>query len=246
MTTPSLPDGVLGGAYSSQLQASGGTQPYSWSLAPGSAGLPEGLSLGANGIITGTPTALGTFYFIVRVTDNASNTAEQFYAITVPSPPLVLVTDALPGGVVGIPYDFQLEASGGDLPYLWSLALGSAALPGGITLSSAGVLSGIPTKAGTNIFILRVQDHVLRVLTRVFTLVVTPGIPNLSITLPSPGTVAIRWPAVSDGFVLERSASLSGAIRWEAVGTAPALSEGQKVVMLPVQSSLQFFRLRQP
>ena len=71
ITTSSLPGGTLNVSYSATLAASGGTSPYTWSIASGS--LPTGLSLaGGTGVISGTPTAAGTFNFTVRVTDSAN------------------------------------------------------------------------------------------------------------------------------------------------------------------------------
>ena len=52
------------------LVANGGTLPYTWSLAGGT--LPTGLTLSSSGVISGTPTAAGTFSFTVRVTDGGN------------------------------------------------------------------------------------------------------------------------------------------------------------------------------
>ncbi|GGA76494.1 hypothetical protein GCM10011507_29860 [Edaphobacter acidisoli] len=71
ITTTWLPQGIDGTAYSTQLQGSGGTPAYTWSISSGS--LPAGLTLGAsNGIISGTPTGQGTSNFTVAVSDNSS------------------------------------------------------------------------------------------------------------------------------------------------------------------------------
>ena len=68
ITTPSLPDGILGVPYSTNLTASGGTLPYHWALINGS--LPSGLNLNTNsGAITGTSTTTGTFNFTVQASD---------------------------------------------------------------------------------------------------------------------------------------------------------------------------------
>jgi hypothetical protein len=69
-TTGSLPGGTVGSQYSATLTASGGTSPYQWDLAPGSA-LPTGLTLHSDGRIDGTPTAASTGVVTVQVTDSA-------------------------------------------------------------------------------------------------------------------------------------------------------------------------------
>ncbi len=67
ITTTSVPDGFKNVAYSATLAASGQMTPYTWSIASGA--LPTGLSLtSGTGVISGTPTATGTFSFNARVT----------------------------------------------------------------------------------------------------------------------------------------------------------------------------------
>ena len=67
--TSSLPDGIEGTAYSQTLHAAGGATPYTWSVVAGA--LPPGLSLASStGVISGTPTAPGTYTFAVEVTDS--------------------------------------------------------------------------------------------------------------------------------------------------------------------------------
>jgi hypothetical protein len=75
ITTTSLPDGVVGAAYSQTLAASAGTTPYTWSLASGT--LPAGLGLDSStGTISGTPTTAATSTFTVKVTDATTPTAQ--------------------------------------------------------------------------------------------------------------------------------------------------------------------------
>jgi hypothetical protein len=69
ITTTTLPAGSVGVAYSQQLAASGGTPPYTWSLASGA--LPNGLNLSASGLISGTPTIANTFAFKVKAVDSS-------------------------------------------------------------------------------------------------------------------------------------------------------------------------------
>jgi WD40 repeat protein len=70
ITTLALPDGALGQPYSATLAAAGGTGNLTWTLSSGV--LPPGLMLSANGAISGTPTAVGTFSFTVSVADSGS------------------------------------------------------------------------------------------------------------------------------------------------------------------------------
>jgi len=70
ITTTSLPNGVVGMAYSAQLE---GSNVASWSIASGS--LPDGLSLSSGGAITGTPTTAGTSSFTIQAATEMSSTA---------------------------------------------------------------------------------------------------------------------------------------------------------------------------
>lgn len=65
-----LPAGTVGVAYSQQLTASGGAgEPYTYSAT----GLPAGLTLSVDGLLSGTPTVAGTgtFTFELDVTDKS-------------------------------------------------------------------------------------------------------------------------------------------------------------------------------
>ena len=79
--TASLPPGDLGETYAAQLAATGGTGGYTWSVEDGA--LPAGLTLAANGAISGTPTTLGTATFTIQVTDEAARTDTRVLTIVV-------------------------------------------------------------------------------------------------------------------------------------------------------------------
>jgi hypothetical protein len=84
ITTTSLPDALLGQAYSASLSVTGGTVPYTWSV-PANA-LPSGLTLNSStGAISGTPTSSGTFMFTAKVTDKNSKQATAALSIVVGS-----------------------------------------------------------------------------------------------------------------------------------------------------------------
>jgi hypothetical protein len=166
-----------GTPYSQALTAVGGVTPYSWSIASGS--LPPGLSLSSIGDVTGTSTALGTYNFTARVTDSASNAVTKALAITVISPTLTITTEELPDSIVGATYSETLTASGGTTPYTWSIVWG--ALPDGLRLSSAGVISGTLTNAGTFSFIVQVADHASATATEIFTVAIQNNAPTISV-----------------------------------------------------------------
>ncbi len=63
----------------------------------------------------------------------------------------------LPAALVGTSYSTTLQAVGGKAPLAWTLAPGSA-LPAGLTLSSGGVISGIPSGSGSFTFTAQVSD----------------------------------------------------------------------------------------
>ncbi|ADG07760.1 S-layer homology domain-containing protein [Kyrpidia tusciae] len=158
VTTASLAAATVGSDYSANLQASGGTAPYSWSLVGGS--LPDGLTLTTDGTISGTPTTAGTSTFTVQVTDSSgtpqSATADLSITVNPSSQALSINTESLPDATVGSDYSVSLDASGGTSPYTWSVVDGS--LPDGLTLSNDGTISGTPTTAGTSTFTVQVTD----------------------------------------------------------------------------------------
>ena len=81
ITMTLLPNGTSGVAYSQQLSAIYGQPPYSWSLISGS--LPPGLTLAANGSLSGISTSPGRASFTVSVTDALSTTETETLTLTV-------------------------------------------------------------------------------------------------------------------------------------------------------------------
>lgn len=78
---PTLPNGSLGTPYSQTITASGGSAPYTFAVSAGT--LPNGLTLGSSGVISGTPTVGGTFNFTVTATDSNTNTGSRDYSIQI-------------------------------------------------------------------------------------------------------------------------------------------------------------------
>ncbi|HTB98951.1 MAG TPA: Ig domain-containing protein [Terracidiphilus sp.] len=149
LVTSSLPNGVVGSAYSSLVAASGGVTPYKFSAS----GLPAGLSMNAStGAIKGTPaqSSVGTANVAVTVMDSAASpqSASAKINIVVVASGLVISTDTLPAGTVGKAYTASLAVNGGTTPYAFS----ASGLPSGLAINAAtGAISGTPAQntAGT-------------------------------------------------------------------------------------------------
>jgi hypothetical protein len=227
LTIPSasLPGGIIGTPYSHVMAASGGTGPYTWSLSSGA--LPPGITLAADGTLSGTPSANGSSLFTLQVADSTvpTQTAVRSFTIVVAGA-LVITDSSLPQGVVGAAYSSALAATGGVPPYTWSVTTGT--LPAGLQLSAAGVLSGTPTGAGSSTFSVQAADSRTQIATKEFAisvvsdfLITPPTIPLLYIGQPltlmlnaTGGTAPYTWSAVSGqlpaGVTLGSDGHLSG------------------------------------
>lgn len=158
---PTPSNGTVGVAYSQSLAgASGGTAPYLYVLETGS--LPAGMTLASNGLLSGTPTAHGTFNFTTKVTDSSTGNGpfskiSNALSMTV-SPPTISLNPLTPSSAaVATSYNGTVSASGGIGPYTFTVNAGS--LPPGLSLNAGtGDISGTPTAGGTYNFVLRATD----------------------------------------------------------------------------------------
>jgi hypothetical protein len=162
VTTSSLPNGIVGTSYSSQLAATGGTNTgYAWTVTSGASSLSNvGLGLSTGGVIGGTPTAAeGASQFTVQVMDSVGHTATRTIAIIVNYAALSVTTTNLPSATVGKSYSQTFNASGGSGNYTWSVSVNAAGLSGdSLAMSAGGVLSGMPTTAENIPFTVKVTD----------------------------------------------------------------------------------------
>ena len=118
--------------------------------------------MSTGGVLSGTPAAGsgGPYSLTFVVTDSLTppETAQATLTLTISGgPALTLTTTTLPNATLNTAYSATLAAAGGVTPYTFTLANG-ASLPAGLTLSSAGTISGTPTKAGSTAFSVQVLD----------------------------------------------------------------------------------------
>jgi hypothetical protein len=190
---------VGGGVYpSTALSATGGTGPYTWAVTTGI--LPSGLALSSSGMLSGTPTTAGAFPFTVTVTDAATpthHTATASLSITI-NPQLAITNPgAMTDGEVGAAYPTKaLLVTGGVAPFNWVINSGS--LPGGLSLSTAGSISGTvsaSTVPGNSNFTAKVTDAQGNMVTSgTITVKVDPALMITPPTFPT-GVVGVSYPA---------------------------------------------------
>lgn len=120
--TSSVADGMINAPYSASFSATGGLAPYTWGVVGGS--LPTGLSLNSvTGVVSGTPTVLGTSDVTVQATDVLGNvgTLEQIFDMCVNTngyTDSLAVAPGLPRNVLSPPSDnWILTCLSGDSPY---------------------------------------------------------------------------------------------------------------------------------
>lgn len=172
--------GTVGTAYQLQMTANL-PDAKTWSIVSG--GLPPGLTMNtSSGLISGTPTTAGSFFFTAQAVINAQQTDTKTLGIHVRSPLAVARPDAfdvdwIAQSEVGLDFSETLTATGGFGPYTWTQ---TGTLPPGVAFNPAtATLTGKPTRAGVFRFGLAVADAEGRSLTHSATIEV---VPRLAIT----------------------------------------------------------------
>lgn len=169
IVTEALPPAVVGSDYAVPIAVVGGQPPLRWRLR---GSLPDGLSLGTDGVIFGAPSRPGPAEFVVQVLDDLSSTASTSLSLDVRAPAnLTVPNQVLPHATVDTEYSATLLALGGVSPLRWSA---DASLPAGLSMTEIGELAGAPEAVGEFDFSVSVQDSAGKVDTNRFTLVVEP------------------------------------------------------------------------
>src|SRR6185503_11809616 len=146
-TTP--PKATIGVPYAFAMVSSGGTA-YSWSAS----GLPAGVSIDpVSGVVSGTPTAAGTFVAPITLIDLGTTSRSQNFTFVVDPFPIT-TAGVLPRATVGTGYNVAFSAPGCTGACTWSIL---SAVPGGMTFNAAGMLQGSPTTVANNTLTIQVS-----------------------------------------------------------------------------------------
>jgi hypothetical protein len=199
LAVSSLPwlQGEVGVPYPSvQLGASGGTPPYRWSAA-----LPAGLSLAANGSVSGTPTATGS-PFTVQVDDSAGRSATAATSIPIAPALQLSYAPACTGSVCSVESGCDTvcgtfgQLSGGVGPYQYPAAPSSGSLPRGTKLNGLSLVGPIVNSAQFAVGVTDSLNATASLTNVTFTVFPHVALSNGRGSGPVPGPVTAQMPLV--------------------------------------------------
>jgi hypothetical protein len=151
---PSLGTGTVGAPKSVQVSATGGIGAVTFALGSGS--LPPGMSLSSSGLLSGTPTAAGTYSFAIQVTDSLGSVSTSAPLSLSVFAPLTISPGGTPTVTVGRPVQIQSTVSGGATPYTYSV---TGTVPPGLAFNSTtGAVTGTASSAGSFAFTVTATD----------------------------------------------------------------------------------------
>lgn len=138
-----------------------GKAPYTFD--PENSTIPEGFSLTTAGVLSGRPSAAGSYEFDVAVTDSNPSSTNFTFTLTVNDPnPITVATTDYGSITKGTSFYHTIQPTGGVSPYTFSAV--QAELPPGITCyteAGVGVLSGTCNTPGDYEFTVTVTDAAL-------------------------------------------------------------------------------------
>jgi hypothetical protein len=203
----SAPAGTAGDAYVGvTLQALNSPSSWAWTGTT-----PPGLSLGAGGMISGTPTTAGTYAFAVTATNPAGPSAPKTVTIlinpapaNVPPPLANYLSDAERG------VEYRQEVSTVTRPdIVWTISEG--ALPRGLTLED-DVISGIPEQTGAFTFTVSASSagSLFPTVEKTFSLTVpSTTVINISRTVLIPSVSGVSTNPVAGEYIIPSSTDFS-------------------------------------
>jgi hypothetical protein len=179
VNVPTIPAGIDGVAYTPvTITETGGIGATTFTE---TGTLPTGMTLSSGGVLSGTPTKTGTFNFTVTATDADGCTGTHSATITINCPTITVNVPTIPAGIDGVAYTPVTFTETGGIGATTFSETGT--LPTGMTLSTAGVLSGTPTKTGTFNFSVTVTD--VDGCTGTHSASITVNCPTITVTVPA-------------------------------------------------------------
>src|SRR3984957_8394647 len=214
---PNLPDAFLNTFYSYTFTALNNAGPVTFAVT--SPALPAGITLSSTGILSGTPTAAGTYNINFSISDGVDTTFRGFqllvYTVNLTTP------GVLPNPTQGASYSAALAASGGAGGYQYAITGGG--LPPGLSLSSGGAFSGT-TSGGTGIywFYVTVTDSAHNSYQKTMTIdVLGPTIAQNQVTL---GTIDDAVVGLTYGWQISTCCGGTAPYTWTASGLPTGMS----------------------
>ena len=182
--TTGLANGTIGVPYSQTITVSGGVPPYTFFLTPSTiftpSNPPPGLTFSSAGVLSGKPTKNGGYTFGVTVKDSGSGVAATVYTVNVGTALVFTTVSPLPSGVAGSSYSTNIFVSGGTPPYTFAF---SGNGPPGLSISTAGAISGVPSSVGLVTFTVTVTDSFLVTASQQYQVTFTAGPPLLQVSV---------------------------------------------------------------
>jgi Abnormal spindle-like microcephaly-assoc'd, ASPM-SPD-2-Hydin/Putative Ig domain len=224
------------GGYIETLTGTGGVAPYLWGISSGT--LPNGLILNSGtGVISGTPSTVGSSTFTVELSDgNSEKVTKQFTIVitsqmTIQSNPANIATNDIGTFSLGSSVNFTLLAPGATIPTTWQ----STTLPVGLSLNvNTGVVSGVPTTAGTVATVFTVTDYSGRTANKTISLVINDQTQKNNLIFLDGNNVSITS---LDFGAPQKGTSVTKSIRIRNLGTSAVTIDSQTVADLQIFSA---------
>ena len=149
ITTNPLPSGLVGEYYEEWIVAS--NHPVITVVAGEGSGLPAGLTLEPDGLLSGIPDEEYDGFFMLMASNSAGRVSNYYnLTITLPESPVFITESPLPDAVLGEPYDVQIEVANNPVLSWWS-----GDLPAGLEFTDDGRITGTPEQVGDSQFTIR-------------------------------------------------------------------------------------------
>ncbi|HMF98824.1 MAG TPA: putative Ig domain-containing protein, partial [Vicinamibacterales bacterium] len=190
--------------------------------------LPNGLTLSPAGLLSGTPTQSGSFTVTLTASNGTLPNATQSFTVLVTTPPAITSANTATFALNTPGTTFQVLMTGFPPP---TVIVTAGVLPNGLTLSSAGLLSGTPTQGGVFTVTLTATNGALPNATQIFTVTVSqpPTFTSANAStfvVGQPGTFQITTNAVPNATFTAAGAILPSGVTFTDNGNGTATLSG--------------------